>query len=258
MLKYFSIALILLLFACNQQPSINDKDAGKLNHDTLIIKEQHVVVQNNASKISPDSADVIAGRIVNSNFVEFKENTDGSRHLYDHKYKIEQVSTENGYLIAAQRNGAIFDIYLSISNGMDDDMPKGISLDSLKKHTNTFDEGSLKNAVEYLKSNSSAVVEVLEYMDLRYGQMCSIISPTRSRLVAGYIISQGINAERIVAAGFGYDEPYIMQEDDGIFKKGDTLTDKYIADLQNEKDKDRAYEILRSKQVEVIVLPGSN
>jgi hypothetical protein len=254
MVKYFLIFSLLLFFSCNQLPADKGNNTNKTNSDTAVKKEPQII-DTVSKKIVSNGADTIAAAIVNNNSVELKNDTEGSRHPYNEEYNIEQVNTENGYLIAAQRTNALFDIYLNIDGGMDDDMMRDSNEDTVRKNKAKLEE-PIKGVMECLKSHKGSVVEVLEYADLRYGQMCSVFSPNRSKFVVSYMIEKGIDPDRFIAGGFGYDEPWVMQEDNGIFKKGDTLTGAYISKLKSEDDRNKAYEILRSKQVEVIVLPA--
>jgi len=269
MFRYILIALSFLFVACNNHNATykatsknpdstfiagTKTDPAKriLNSiDKVQLQENHA--QNNP-KTKLDSSLDAAENIVHR-MPHFDSWSSGHKNsvTLNKKYNIEEMESEgNGFLIKAQRDNAIFDKYLSIGSDMDEDAPRP-NMDSLKKFWNGFNS-SLKDIVAYLKNNPGTQVEVLDYLDLRYGQMCNILEPVRAEMVISYLLSQGADSTQFIAAGFGWDEPYTMTEDHGIFKKGDKLTQKYISKL-SEGDQQKAYDFLRTVQLEVILLP---
>jgi len=268
----FFLAILLLFAECNTSVNSNTNNvADRLNKvktakaltDSLMrnrlsdsLKKQCIADSltqiDNSNLISLDSADGIVLRIMRKSELDYAPQRRDTV-VYNTQFKSSLIMSENGYLYKQQRAHAVYDKYIRLEAGMMDVAMQFISIESLSVHIHSFRD-SIAGIIQYLKRNKGSSVQILEYYDLRYGQMCNPMSPNRARLIAAYMLSQGVDSSSCIAVGFGYDEPYIMKENDGVLKKGDTLDGEYISKLKK-NDQNKAYDILNGVQVELIVLP---
>lgn len=98
---------------------------------------------------------------------------------------------------------------------------------------------SLDKLVEILEDNPNIVIELRSHTDhIGSDEANQRLSQKRADTCVSYLISKGIEAERLVAKGMGESEPYVIPENwDGpsYLKPNDRLTEAFINRLKREQ-----------------------
>jgi peptidoglycan-associated lipoprotein len=120
---------------------------------------------------------------------------------------------------------------------------------------------TLDKIVKVLKENPTMRVELGAHTDARGdAKNNDTLAACRAREVVKYIISKGIETERLVAKGYGEREPRVMEKDMEGFTKGQVLDEKFIASLSKEEDRERAHKLNRRvtmKKIDYNFVPKS-
>jgi peptidoglycan-associated lipoprotein len=112
---------------------------------------------------------------------------------------------------------------------------------------------ALDELVQTMNDNPTIVIELGSHTDSRPIPMSNdTLSQHRAESVVDYLIEKGISAERLVAKGYGQREPRTLDKDIGSFKKGDVLTDEFIAKLKTKALKEEAHQLNRRTQFRVL------
>lgn len=105
---------------------------------------------------------------------------------------------------------------------------------------------TLDKIVRILKENPTMRVELGAHTDARgRDEYNKDLSERRAKRVVEYIVSQGIEAERLRANGYGESQPRVMEMDLGILKKGQRLDEAFINSLPTEADRETAHKLNR-------------
>lgn len=118
-------------------------------------------------------------------------------------------------------------------------------------------QDSLQGLIERLDRNKKLVVELGAHTDARASEEYNdILSQKRAESVVDYLIKRGIDAERLVAKGYGEKQPRTLRktitEDSITFEKGTTLTESFIDSLPNEKQQELAHQLNRRTEFSII------
>ena len=118
--------------------------------------------------------------------------------------------------------------------------------------------------VTTLIENPNITIELRSHTDFRGANLQNIIlSQKRADVCIKYLISKGIDSDRLVAKGKGETEPYVLTAEDAkhsqrggfftrkIFKEGDILTESYINKLKR-KYKETAHQYNRRTAFKVL------
>lgn len=112
---------------------------------------------------------------------------------------------------------------------------------------------SLDGLVQILKDNPTIVIELGSHTDSRPIPMTNdTLSQRRAESVVTYLISSGIESDRLVARGYGASQPRVLDKDRGSFKKGDVLNESFINGLPNAKLKEEAHQLNRRTEFRVL------
>ena len=112
---------------------------------------------------------------------------------------------------------------------------------------------ALDGLVSVLKENPTIVIELGSHTDSRPIPMTNdTLSQRRAESVVKYLIKSGIEAERLVARGYGASQPRSLDRDMGSFKKGDVLNDPFISGLKSVKLKEEAHQLNRRTEFKVL------
>ena len=112
--------------------------------------------------------------------------------------------------------------------------------------------GELDKLAAFLKRDTSIYIEIRSHIAPTSVQMCSAPTGSRSRNIANYLVSKGIPDSHMRAIGYGDSRPYIVDKDDGIFKRGDVLNEKYVNKLVKKEDQQKAYRL--NNRVEIWIM----
>jgi peptidoglycan-associated lipoprotein len=118
-------------------------------------------------------------------------------------------------------------------------------------------EDSLQGLITTLDENPRLVIELASHTDARdTDERNDILSQKRAQSVVDYLILRGIDADRLVAKGYGERVPRTILKDitrDGYaFNEGDVLTEEYIAALPSEEYKEAAHQLNRRTDFSVL------
>jgi len=118
-------------------------------------------------------------------------------------------------------------------------------------------EDSLQGLILTLDENPRLVVELASHTDARDShERNDILSQKRAQSVVDYLILRGIDADRLVAKGYGEREPRKMVKDitlDGYtFNEGEVLTEEYIAALGSFEAQEAAHQLNRRTDFSVL------
>ncbi|MCF6170887.1 MAG: OmpA family protein [Bacteroidales bacterium] len=118
-------------------------------------------------------------------------------------------------------------------------------------------EDSLQVLVEIMVDNPKLVIELSSHTDARGSDKYNKeLSQKRAKSAVDYLISQGINEERMVAKGYGEQQPRLLNKDferDGfLFAEGTKLTESYIRKLRTEQSREAAHQLNRRTEFRVL------
>lgn len=118
---------------------------------------------------------------------------------------------------------------------------------------------SLAGLVKTMKDNETIVVELISHTDFRAShEYNDTLSLKRSKSCVEYIISQGIDPDRITAVGRGEREPrkldrdYYVAEWKTTVKAGSVLTEDYINKLRTNNEKEAAHQLNRRTEFRIV------
>jgi peptidoglycan-associated lipoprotein len=116
---------------------------------------------------------------------------------------------------------------------------------------------SLDKLVETLVENSNVTIELMSHTDSRdteeYNQN---LSQKRAQAVVQYLITKGIEPERLSPKGYGESTPKVVDAAiaalNPFLKTGTTLSEQYINTLANDEQKEIAHQINRRTEFRVL------
>ena len=116
---------------------------------------------------------------------------------------------------------------------------------------------SLQGLIETLDANENVVIELASHTDSRDSEERNdILSQKRAQSVVDYLISRGIDPDRLVARGYGERMPRTLNKDmtrEGYtFKAGTCLTDSVINLLPSTAVKEAAHQLNRRSEFSIL------
>jgi peptidoglycan-associated lipoprotein len=122
-------------------------------------------------------------------------------------------------------------------------------------------EDSLDGLVIIMKENPTFVIELGSHTDLRGSDDYNdTLSFQRAQSCVTYIISQGIEPDRIVPKGYGERVPRVLEKDKTViykdkpytFVKGTVMTEEYINSLKTKEEQEAAHQLNRRTTFQII------
>jgi len=118
-------------------------------------------------------------------------------------------------------------------------------------------QDSLQGLIQTLDANENIVIELAAHTDSRgTDERNDVLSQRRAQSVVDYLISRGIDADRLVAKGYGKRVPRTLAKDinkDGyLFKTTTVLTDTLINTLPNTQAKEAAHSLNRRTEFSIL------
>lgn len=105
---------------------------------------------------------------------------------------------------------------------------------------------TLDKIVKILTENPKMRVELGAHTDARgTNQSNQKLSECRAEEVVNYVVSKGIDKERLTAKGYGEEQPRTLEKEMDGFAKGTLLTEEYINKLETEELRERAHKLNR-------------
>lgn len=118
-------------------------------------------------------------------------------------------------------------------------------------------QDSLQGLIKTLLENETVIIELASHTDARdTEERNDILSQRRAESVVNYLIDRGIDAERLVAKGYGERVPRVLMKDivkDGFrFKAGTRLTESFIDSLKTVPEREAAHALNRRTEFRVL------
>ncbi|MCX6251800.1 MAG: OmpA family protein [Bacteroidetes bacterium] len=118
-------------------------------------------------------------------------------------------------------------------------------------------QDSLQGLIQTLDANENIVVELASHTDSRgTDERNDVLSQRRAQSVVDYLISRGIDPDRLLAKGYGKRVPRILAKDitkdDYLFKTGTPLIDSVINGLPNTQAKEAAHSLNRRTEFSIV------
>ena len=115
----------------------------------------------------------------------------------------------------------------------------------------------LDKLADLLKSNPNIVIEISSHTDMVGDEVSNqILSQKRAQSVVDYLISKGINPDRLIAKGYGESKPKTITEKIAKkypqFKVGTVLNEEFINSLKDDKLKEVANQLNRRTEFRVL------
>ena len=116
---------------------------------------------------------------------------------------------------------------------------------------------TLDKLVETLNDNPKVTIELMSHTDSRNTEEYNLtLSQKRAQSVVDYLISKGIELDRLAAKGYGKSKPKVVDSEINtlypFLKSGATLTEQYINSLANDEQKEIANQINRRTEFKVM------
>ena len=116
---------------------------------------------------------------------------------------------------------------------------------------------SLQGLIETLDANENIVIELASFTDSRdTEERNDILSQKRAQSVVDYLISRGIDPDRLVAKGYGERVPRTLNKDvikeTYTFKAGTVLNDSIINSLASTAIKEAAHQLNRRTEFSIL------
>lgn len=185
-------------------------------------------------------------RIIGTDGTNLKMRADGGHFQY-------KLKPETEYVIAAFRDGYLNDKARLTTAGLQDskdfnftfklaptDQP--VKINNINYATGSYQiteesKVALDSLVQLLNLNPTIKIELMSHTDfVGSDQFNSDLSQRRAQSVVDYLVSKGINAQRLVAKGYGETWPKTVTKEIAkkydFLKKGDELNEAFITKLK--------------------------
>jgi len=124
-------------------------------------------------------------------------------------------------------------------------------------------QDSLNGLIETMEKNPTIVIELASHTDFRdTDEKNDILSQKRAEEVVNFLVTKGIDAERMEAKGYGERKPRVLKNGyvfsqgsnyAGIrFPAGTTLSEEYIKSLRNKKMQEAAHQLNRRTEFRIL------
>ena len=116
---------------------------------------------------------------------------------------------------------------------------------------------TLDKLVETLNDNPNVTIELMSHTDARNTvEYNLILSQKRAQSVVDYLVSKGIELERLTAKGYGKSSPKVVNAEIAsqysFLKAGTQLTEQYVNSLTNDEQKEIVHQINRRTEFKVL------
>ena len=116
---------------------------------------------------------------------------------------------------------------------------------------------SLDKLVETLIDNSNITIEIMSHTDTRNTEEYNmILSQKRAQSVVDYLVSKGIEIERLTAKGYGKSSTKVVDATIAaqypFLKAGTQLTEQFVNSLPNDEQREIAHQINRRTEFKVL------
>jgi len=258
-------------FSSNRKGGKGKDDLWRFYLPPLLFTLSGVVYDDSTKQVIPEAEVTVEG----SNGTSYKTKTDkAGRYQFDNKQILENTTydiyvSKDGYFNDKSR---VTTIGLQQSKDLVQDFylvpipKKPIVLPEIRYEFDKWDllpeyQDSLKGLVQLLKENPNLVIELGSHTDARGSETYNdTLSYKRAKSVVDFIISQGIEPDRLIPKGFGERVPRVLEKDITItyndktftFKKGTVLTEEYINSLPTKDEQEAAHQLNRRTTFQIV------
>ena len=246
-------------FTSNRSGGRGGDDIYQFELPALKLSVQGIVTDSKTGAILTNTRVELVG----SNGVTNEVMTDNTGK---YSFKLEPLVS---YEIIANKTGYLTKIVRETTEGIEfsknfivdlnvDPIKKEIILPLIKYDFNKYDLRpesliDLDRLAEGLLDNPNVVVELKSHTDfVGSNAQNNKLSQQRADACVSYLISKGIEAERLLSKGMGEKEPFVIEEEDGRFKVGDVLTKTYIKKILFRKNREIAHQYNRRTSFKVV------
>ena len=246
-------------FTSNRSGGRGGDDIYQFELPALKLSVQGIVTDSKTGAILTNTRVELVG----SNGVTNEVMTDNTGK---YSFKLEPLVS---YEIIANKTGYLTKIVRETTEGIEfsknfivdlnvDPIKKEIILPLIKYDFNKYDLRpesliDLDRLAEGLLDNPNVVVELKSHTDfVGSNAQNNKLSQQRADACVSYLISKGIEAERLLSRGMGEKEPFVIEEEDGRFKVGDVLTKTYIKKILFRKNREIAHQYNRRTSFKVV------
>lgn len=122
-------------------------------------------------------------------------------------------------------------------------------------------QDSLKELIVTLNKNPNVVIELQSHTDIRPIPMTNdTLSQRRAQEVVNFLITRGIDPDRLVAKGYGDRVPRVLEEDKTVvfnrktfnFPKGTVLNRQFIESLRTSDEREAAHSLNRRTTFQIL------
>ena len=246
-------------FTSNRSGGRGGDDIYQFELPALKLSVQGIVTDSKTGAILTNTRVELVG----SNGVTNEVMTDNTGK---YSFKLEPLVS---YEIIANKTGYLTKIVRETTEGIElsknfivdlniDPIKKEIILPLIKYDFNKYDLRpesllDLDRLAEGLLDNPNVVVELKSHTDfVGSNAQNNKLSQQRADACVSYLISKGIEAERLLSKGMGEKEPFVIEEENGRFKVGDVLTKTYIKKILFRKNREIAHQYNRRTSFKVV------
>jgi peptidoglycan-associated lipoprotein len=116
---------------------------------------------------------------------------------------------------------------------------------------------SLDKLVETLNDNPNVTIEIMSHTDTRNTEEYNLVlSQKRAQSVVDYLVSKGIELERLTAKGYGKSSTKVVDAvisaQYSFLRVGTQITEQYVNSLTNDEQKEVAHQINRRTEFKVL------
>lgn len=258
-------------FTTNRKGGKGSDDLWQFKLPPLLFTLSGVVYDDSTKQVIPEAEVTIEG----SNGTIYKTKTDkGGRYNFDNKQILENTTydifvSKDNYFNDKSR---VTTIGLQQSKDLVQDFylvpipQKPIVLPEIRYDFDDWKllpqyQDSLRGLVQLMKENPNIVVELGSHTDARGSDVYNdTLSFKRAKSCVDFIISQGIEADRLIPKGYGKRVPRVLEKDITItynnktftFKKGTVLTEAYINSLPSKDEQEAAHQLNRRTTFQIV------
>jgi peptidoglycan-associated lipoprotein len=116
---------------------------------------------------------------------------------------------------------------------------------------------ALDKLIETLNDNPNVTIEIMSHTDTRNTEEYNmVLSQKRAQSVVDYLVSKGINIDRLSAKGYGKTNTKVVDAaiaaQNPFLKVGTQLTEQYVNSLANDEQRELAHQINRRTEFKVL------
>lgn len=264
-----------IIFKGNEEEGFfsSNRSGGKGSFDIYYFELPGLRFESKGFIVDKETEEPLIGAKVtvrgdNGFLLEMESEADGS-------YRFPKLKGNVDYIVTAEMDGYFLSKINFSTKGVDEDktFESNIALEKIiiakvynvpdifydfnKATLREESKISLDSLVILLEDNPKLTIQIMSHTDARGTNEANLdLSNRRAKSVVDYLVSKGIEAERLTSQGFGESEPYIVSADDvakfPFLKEGVSLSEDFINNLSTNDQKEEAHQLNRRTQFKVL------